>query len=119
MRSPTVVPALEFGAQERQVVKPLDDRDASQPLVLEGLDDPLGYADGAVLSYGSETGFDTPLSEQLGKGVSDKDTGLIGDDVFRCPMFLQGLLQGLDDPEIRGSGIHSSQTRLEGASGRD
>jgi len=38
-------------APERQVVKTLDKRDAFQPLVLERLDDPLGYGNGPVLSY--------------------------------------------------------------------
>jgi hypothetical protein len=48
-RPPGVVPALELGAQERQVVEALDKRHASQPLVLKGLDDPLGDGDGSVL----------------------------------------------------------------------
>ena len=57
--APSVVPAFEFGAQKRQMVKSLDKRHASQPLVFESLDDSLGYGDGAVLAYGSEPRFVT------------------------------------------------------------
>ena len=39
VRPPSVVPALEFGAQERQVVIPLDERHAAEALVIERLDD--------------------------------------------------------------------------------
>jgi len=58
--APGVVPAFEFGAQKRQMVKSLDKRHASQPLVFESLDDSLGYGDGSVLAYGSEPRFDVP-----------------------------------------------------------
>lgn len=51
MRPPSIVPALEFSAQERQVVKSLDERDVFQPLVLERLDDPLSHSNGAALRY--------------------------------------------------------------------
>ena len=77
MWPPSVVQAFELGAQKRQVVKPFDDRHMPEPLILEGLDDPRGYGDGSVLSYGSEARFDVPLSQQLGKGIPDKDTGLV------------------------------------------
>jgi len=58
---PSAVPAFEFGAQKSQVVEPLDERDAFEPFVLEGLNDPLGYGDRSVLSYGAETRLDVPL----------------------------------------------------------
>ena len=48
MGPPGVVPAFELGAQERPVVESLDQRDVFEPLVLERLDDPLGYGDGSV-----------------------------------------------------------------------
>ena len=98
MRSPGVVPALEFCAEGDEVVKPLDERHASQPFVLERLDNALRYGDGSALSHGSETRFDVPLTQQRREDIADKDFGLIGDDVFRRPMLLHGLLQGLDGP---------------------
>ena len=39
MRPPSVVPALECAAQQRQVIEPLDERDAFEPFVLERLDE--------------------------------------------------------------------------------
>ena len=60
---PGVVPAFEFSAQERQVVKSLDDRNVLKPFVLERLDNSFGYSDGSVFPYGSEAGFDAPWSQ--------------------------------------------------------
>ena len=77
VRPPGVVPAFEFGAQEHQAVKSLDDRHASQPLVFERLDNPFRYGNGPVYSYGSEARFDAPLFQQFGKGISDEDLGLV------------------------------------------
>ena len=95
---PSVVPVLEFGAQKRQVVKPLDERNALEPLALEGLDNAFCDSNGSVFSYGSEAGFDIPLSQQLGKSIPYRNTGLVRDDMFRRPMFLYGAFQGVDDP---------------------
>jgi len=61
MRPPTVIPALEFSAEEGQVVKSLDDRDSFQPFVFQGFDDSFRHCDGPVFSYGSKAGFDIPL----------------------------------------------------------
>ena len=54
MRPPSVVTALEFGAQGRLMIIPFDDRHASEPLVLERLDGPFSYSNGPALSHGSE-----------------------------------------------------------------
>lgn len=105
MRPPSVIPAFEFGTEEGQVVKPLDKRNAPEPLVLECLDDPLCYGDRSVFAHSSQTRLDVPLSEQLGEDVSDKDLGLVRDDVLRCPMFSHRLPQSLDDP----AGVRSFQ----------
>lgn len=58
MRPPAVVPALEFGARGREVIKPFDDRYATEQLVLERLDDPLGHSDRSLLSYSSQARFE-------------------------------------------------------------
>jgi hypothetical protein len=100
---PGVVPAFELAAQKRQVVKALDDRHAAQPLVLERLDDTFGGRDRSVFAHGSKTWFDVPLSQQLGKGVSGEDTGLIRNDMLRRAVSVHSLLQGLDDPPGVGS----------------
>lgn len=74
---PSVVPAFELGAEERQVVKTFDERDVFQPLILEGLDDAFCHSNRPVLPYGSEAGFDVPLSQQLGKDIPYEYTGLV------------------------------------------
>jgi hypothetical protein len=77
MWPPSVVPARKFGGQERQVIKSLDERDMFEPLVLEGLDNAFWDSNGPVFPYGSKAEFDVPLSQQFGKGIPDKDLGLV------------------------------------------
>ena len=67
--------------QGREVVKALDEGNASQPLVLERLNDPLGDGNRAVFAYGSEARFDVPVAQRRREGISDKDLGLIRDGV--------------------------------------
>ena len=55
MRAPGVVPVLEFAAQRRQVVKALDEGDASEPFVLERLDDAFCHSNGLALSHSPNT----------------------------------------------------------------
>ena len=114
VRAPGVVPAFEFGAQGREVVKPLDDRYTAEPLVFEGLDHPLGDSDRAVFPYSTEARFDVPLFQQCRESISDKDTGLVRDHVFRCPMLSHSLLQSLDDPAGVGSFQRSDADDLAG-----
>lgn len=49
----SAVAALELRAQGREVIAAFDDRHASQPLVLEGLDDTFRDGEGSVLSHGA------------------------------------------------------------------
>jgi len=63
MWAPDAVTACELGAQERQVVKTLDERNALEPLVLKGLDDAFRHSNGPVFSHGSDAGFDIPFSQ--------------------------------------------------------
>ena len=77
MRPPRVVPTFKFGTQGREMVKPLDERHASEPLVLQSLDNAFGDSDGSVLAYGAETRFDVPLVQEFGKGIANEDRGLV------------------------------------------
>ena len=75
MRPPGVVPVFEFGTQGREVVESLDNRHASQPLVLEGSDDAFGDRDLPVFVHGADAGFDVPFAHQRPERISDKDLG--------------------------------------------
>ncbi len=107
------------------MVESFDERNASQSLVLEGLDNPFRYGDGAVFAHGAEARLDVPLFQEFGKDIADEDTGLIRNDVFRramlswgslrpqpkllakktrcCAFAVQSPLQSLDDPAGVGS----------------
>ena len=74
---PSVVPALELGAQEGEMVESLDQRDTFEPLVFERLDETFCDGNRSVCAYGSETRLDVPRFEQFGKGFSKEDRGLV------------------------------------------
>ena len=114
VRSPDVVPAFEFGAQGHQMIEALDDRHASQPFILERLDDSFCNGDGPVLPYGTDAKLDVPLFQELRKDVADKDAGLVRDHVLRWPVFSHGLVQSFDDPAGVGTFQRSNAHDLAG-----
>jgi hypothetical protein len=49
------------------MVETFDQRHASQPFVLEGLDNAFGHRNGPVFPYGSPARFDIPLFQEFSK----------------------------------------------------
>jgi len=57
--------------------------------------DTFGYSNGAVFADGSKPMLDVVLTQQFGKCLSGKNNALVGDEVFRRTVSLNGTFQGI------------------------
>jgi len=75
------------------VIQASDDRNAPQPLLLQGEDCTLGNSNGAVLAHRAEALLHVPLPQQPREDAADEDAFLVGDDVLGRSIAQEGALQ--------------------------